>query len=236
VSHAGRGGYPRKSLRIPISWYRAGTDRVSGSGTIAGMNFEVPIRSRRKPLTSTRGRIEQITQPAPPHLQKLLLDMAAALPGVTIGPSSVCVPGSRGCHLDPMLVSGPTQAFFAGAEFGHLHPAYDGSVHLRLPPDLAGRVVGSGWGVATDPSGSVLVYGPQDDTELVTVWLLLLAAYRHAASGRPRVLAREGSTDDADRAHQDGPRAGAVPEAGQEHAVAWEPGLPLPPGAPPEHP
>lgn len=200
------------------------------------MNFEVPIRSRRQPLTSTRGRIEQITQPAPPHLQRLLLDMAAALPGVTIGPSSVCVPGSRGCHLDPTLVNGPAKAFFAGAEFGHLHPAYDGSVHLRLPADLAGRVVRSGWGVSTDPEGSVLVYGPQDDAELVTVWLLLLAAYRQAASGRPRVAAREGSTDDADCAHEDGRGAGAVPEAEPTHGVERDPGFPLPPGAPAEHP
>ncbi len=134
-------------------------------------------------MTSTDGRVEQITQTAPGRLQRTLLAMVGALPGVTVGPSAVCVAGSRGCHLDPTVAVGPPRAFFAGTEFAHLHPQYDGSVHLMLPTEVAEHVIATGWGVSAEPRVSVLVYGPLDDNELVTVWLLVLAAYRQAAPG-----------------------------------------------------
>ncbi len=125
-----------------------------------------------------------MTQCAPPELQDVLLELAAALPGVRIGPSNICTPGSRGCQLAPAVATGPAQAFFSGTEFGHVHPSYDGSLHLILPVRLAERVVAAGWGTAAEPDGSVLVYGPRNEAELETVWQLLLAAYRQAAPGR----------------------------------------------------
>jgi hypothetical protein len=160
-----------------------------------GFDPEIPARIGRAPLVSTRGRVEQITQSAPLELQQILLELAGALPGVRIGPSHICVAGSRACHLAPTIAVGPARAFFSGTEFGHMHPLYDGSLHLNLPDRLAGRVLAAGWGACAEPGASVLVYGPRDDDELDIVWQLLLAAYRHGAPAR---ATGEGTLHDAD--------------------------------------
>ena len=45
---------------------------------------------------------------------------------------------------------GPDDAFLvpSAGEFAHLHPGYDGSLHLALPLALATDVIAKGWGVA----------------------------------------------------------------------------------------
>jgi hypothetical protein len=169
-----------------------------------GFDPEIPTRIGRAPLVSTRGRIEQITQSAPVELQQVLLQLAGALPGVRIGPSHICVAGSRACHLAPTIAVGPAQAFFSGTEFGHMHPLYDGSLHLNLPDRLAERVLAAGWGAGAEPGASILVYGPRDEDELDIVWQLLLAAYRHGAP-TPVPAAGEGTHHDADPDRQAGP-------------------------------
>ncbi|MFE3106555.1 luciferase family protein [Kitasatospora indigofera] len=151
-----------------------------------------PKRSGHPPLVSTDLPVEQLTQSAPVPLQERLRLAFAGLPGVQLGPSFVCVPGTRAGHLAPTVAHGPLEAFLAGTEFGHLHPPYDGSVHLMLPGPVAGRVVADGWGEPAQPPGSVLVYGPRDDEEAETVRELVLASYRFACGDG--VPAPEGAT------------------------------------------
>ncbi|MFF4650466.1 hypothetical protein [Streptomyces sp. NPDC001380] len=155
--------------------------------------IRLPPRHGRPPLVSTRGRVEQVTQTAPVGLQRSLLTLAARLPGVLLGPSALCVPGTCAYLLSPALARGPAEVFLDGTEFGHAHPFYDGSQHLVLPPALADEVVATGWGVHAEPDGSVLVYGPLDDEQLQTVWQLVLAAYHRAASGPLEDADREGT-------------------------------------------
>ncbi|SEK59507.1 luciferase family protein [Streptacidiphilus jiangxiensis] len=144
---------------------------------------QLPPRSGRPPLVSVTGRVEQVTQPAPAALQQVLLEMAAALPGVRIGPSLVCVEGTRAFHVPAGTQLAKRQLLLADGEFGHLHPVYDGSLHLRLPDPVTARAVAAGWALAAEPEGSVLVFAPRDPEELETIWQLVLAAYRHAAPG-----------------------------------------------------
>jgi hypothetical protein len=126
-------------------------------------------------------------------LQRALLTLAAQLPGVILGPTALCVPGTCAYLLSPALARGPADAFMDGTEFGHAHPLYDGSQHLVLPTALAEEVVQTGWGTHAEPDGSVLVYGPLDEEQLQTVWQLVLAAYHRAASGPPEDAEREGT-------------------------------------------
>lgn len=67
-------------------------------------------------------------------------------PGVTGRQSAISVPGARGFMVDP-AAGGPLDAFLVPSvgEFAHLHPGYDGSLHLALPPALA-RDAGQGLG------------------------------------------------------------------------------------------
>ncbi|MCU7822162.1 luciferase family protein [Kitasatospora sp. DSM 101779] len=143
----------------------------------------LPVRTGPRPLVSVEPPVEQITQCGPAPLRAALEQLLGALPGVRLGPSFDCVPGSAAGHVSPTLAHGPAEAFLAVTEFGHLHPPYDGSLHLMLPPALAAEVVGSGWGTPGAPTGSVLVYGPRDEREAEVARQLLLASY-HWACGR----------------------------------------------------
>jgi phospholipase/carboxylesterase len=73
-------------------------------------------------------------------------------------------------------------------EFAHLHPAYDGSLHMTLPPDVVDAVIENGWaerhplaGQHGLPTNIVMVYGPRDDDELAVVADLLRASHSLAS-------------------------------------------------------
>ena len=129
---------------------------------------------------------QQQTQNAPHNLQERLFDEIRNLPGVDGGPSHISVPGARGFTLREG--SSDEQAFLVPqfGEFAHLHPAYDGSLHLVLPPDLAADVSTKGWGrphmwAGTRLSpGFMLVHGPRDDDELATVGGIVAASHAYA--------------------------------------------------------
>ena len=146
---------------------------------------ELPRRAGEPPQTSRpsperRTPHSQLSQNAPPELQEELFSRARALPGVEVGPSLVSVPGARGFHLVEHVASGPPEAFQAGREFAHIHPAGDGSLHLTLPRPLADRVFEKGWGEPHPVSGTPMVYGPRDPEELEVVWGLVRASYEFA--------------------------------------------------------
>lgn len=71
-------------------------------------------------------------------------------------------------------------------EFAHLHPAYDGSLHLALPPALAADAIAKRWAVAHPLAGirlargMVMIYGPRNDAELATVAGIVEASHRYA--------------------------------------------------------
>ena len=149
----------------------------------------LPPRTGLPPAVAGPGPSEQLTQTAPWHIQDQLALIGSALPGVEVRPSFVCVPGTRAWHLAPTLAHGPTTSFLSRTEFGHIHPFYDGSLHLVLPPDLVRAVVEARWGRAcTSFPQAVLVYGPRTDDEANLVWSLVRAAHRMAAGSalRPR--------------------------------------------------
>ena len=129
---------------------------------------------------------EQRSQNAPPAMQEALFQRAAALPHVAVGRSHVSVPGTRAFHLEPARARGPPGSTMVGTEFAHLHPPHDGSLHARLPPDLAREAAGKGWAVPHpvaalqgDPT-LVMLFGPRDEAELETVWSIVRASYAHA--------------------------------------------------------
>lgn len=130
---------------------------------------------------------QQESQNAPVELQERLLAEVAALPGVDVAPSGISVPGARGLTLREG--TDDEHAFLVAevGEFAHLHPAYDGSLHLALPPALAADVSAKGWGrphmwAGTRLSpGFVMVYGPRDDAELATVLAIVRASHAYAS-------------------------------------------------------
>jgi hypothetical protein len=133
---------------------------------------------------------QQLDQIAPPELQQELFERCRSLAGVVVGRSHVSVPGARALHLEPELAGGVPEAFMRGTEFAHLHPAYDGSLHLALPAEAAAAVIAAGWGEAHPlveqgvmPATQLMVYGPRDPEELEIVWRIVEESYAFARGG-----------------------------------------------------
>ncbi len=130
---------------------------------------------------------QQLSQNAPPELQEALFERAARLPGVRVGRSGVSVPGARAFILDEELAQGPPEAFMVGTEFAHLHPPYDGSLHLALAAEAATELERKGWGelhplarMGVMPPTALMVFGPRDAGELEVVWTILQASHAFA--------------------------------------------------------
>ena len=120
-----------------------------------------------------------------------MFERAAGLPGVIVARSHVSVPGARAFHLDEEHAGGPDEAFMVGTEFAHLHPPYDGSLHLVLTEPEARQVIERGWGEfhplveqGVMPPTNLMVFGPRDAAELETVWTVVQASYANA-TGQP---------------------------------------------------
>lgn len=149
----------------------------------------LPQRAGARPSVSWTIPQQQESDNAPAELQEALFARMSALPGVESGPSQISVPGARAV-LAPDA-TGPEEAFLvpSAREFAHLHPAYDGSLHLVLPVDLAADAVAKGWaqvhmlaGIRLSP-GFVLVYGPRTEAELDVVAGLVEASHQFALGG-----------------------------------------------------
>lgn len=150
----------------------------------------LPHRSGPRPATTPTNPHTQLDQQPVDTLQR---DLFAAelfeLPGVEGRDSLVSVPGARALwSIEPD--GAPHDAFFVGAEFAHLHPGADQSLHVMLPPDLVADAITAGWAeehpVARRgeiPGNAVMLSAPRDDTEREVVAKLVKAPLR---DGPPR--------------------------------------------------
>ena len=157
---------------------------------------ELPERSGPRPVVSWTIPQQQESQNAPAELQERLVDELSSIAGVEVGPSRISVPGARGLTLREG--SGDELAFLVPQvkEFAHVHPSYDGSLHVVLPVELAADVSTKGWGrphmwAGTRLSpGFMLVHGPRDDDELDTVRGIVAASHAFATGARRGVVTR----------------------------------------------
>lgn len=145
-------------------------------------------RRGERPQTHKAMPHQQLSQNALPHLQQALFERARALPGVRVGPSQISVPGARAFFVDPAMAKLQPDASMVGLEFAHLHPEYDGSLHLMVPRETAQAIVKKAWGeprpmaeLMGGGSGTpIMVYGPRDEGELEVVWSILQASHAFA--------------------------------------------------------
>ncbi len=135
----------------------------------------LPPRAGARPEVSWTIPQQQVSQVSPEAVQEQLFARLAGSPGVTTDASRISVPGARAFLAEH--ATGPAEAFLvpSAKEFAHLHPSYDGSLHLVLPMAHAADAVAKGWaqvhmlaGIRLSP-GFVMVYGPRDEAELEVV-------------------------------------------------------------------
>jgi hypothetical protein len=148
----------------------------------------LPQRPGTKPKTTPQTPHQQLDQISPVELQERLWQRMLTLPCVFDRPSGISVHGTRALWLQD-----PTDraAFMIGAEFAHLHPAYDGSLHMTLDPASHAIALAGGWAEPHPlagryaPTSTVLVYGARDEYELEILWWLVQQSWRHASGLDP---------------------------------------------------
>lgn len=148
---------------------------------------KLPARQGTRPEVSWSIPQEQRSDNSPLHIREQLLSRIISLPGVTARQSAISVPGASGFMVE-RGPGAPLDAFLVpqAGEFAHLHPEYDGSLHLALPPALSRDAIAKGWGVAHPLAGvrlargMVMIYGPRNRSELDVVMGIVETSHAYA--------------------------------------------------------
>jgi hypothetical protein len=143
----------------------------------------LPLRSGPAPYTSKHVPHIQVGVEAVPEISAAFLRRVEDMPGVSIRDTIVSMAGALGFWLDESVPTVHPEVIVKGREFGHIHP--DGSLHISLSPDLAGRAIKAGWAIGhpwakTRPGweGFVMIYTPRTMAEMETVFQLVRGSYK----------------------------------------------------------
>jgi phospholipase/carboxylesterase len=154
---------------------------------------DLPPRAGAKPRTTSTTPHQQQSQNPVPQVYDLLLSKAFEFPHVERRPSAISVPGAQAPWLSEAVAGARAEAFLIGREFAHVHPPYDGSMHMMLPPEAVEELLGKNWGELHPmarrgliPATAVMVYAPRDAAEVDIVLHLIAASYRFALGDEPR--------------------------------------------------
>ncbi|MFQ5913483.1 MAG: hypothetical protein ACE5JS_09895 [Nitrospinota bacterium] len=149
--------------------------------------LSLPNRPGTKPWTSPTNPHQQLDQNPPAEIYALLKERAFDFLHVERRPSQISVPGAEALWLTEEKGPHRGDAFMIGKEFAHVHPPYDGSMHMALSQEDGREVSDKGWGELHPmvlrgdiQTNTVLVYGPRDEAELDVIMQILSASYRFA--------------------------------------------------------
>ena len=163
---------------------------VIPAGRITDALNAAPVREGPPPTTPDGIPHQQHDQNAPLAMQQRLMSAIFTLPGILVVPTPFSLAGSQGWRLLGDFARGPDDAFISteSLEFGHLHRPSDGSMHMLLPSAFSMVALEKGWGIihplSDQISGEnteyVMIYGPRDDEELQTIWIIAQISYYFA--------------------------------------------------------
>jgi Family of unknown function (DUF5519) len=155
--------------------------------------LDLPPRAGAKPKSTSTNPHQQQSQNPAANVYELLLGKAFDFPHVERRPSAISVPGAQALWLCEDVAGGGPEAFLIGREFAHVHPPYDGSMHMMLPPSAVEELLSKGWGEPHPmvrrgliPATAVMVYAPRDAAEVGTVLRVIAASYHFARGDDPR--------------------------------------------------
>ena len=149
--------------------------------------FELTPRFGPRPKTTDCAPHEQVSQNPDASTYQKLKERAFDFPFVERRRSIISVPGAEALWLAHDYAHGCQESFMEGNEFAHVHPAYDGSMHLMLPIECTRELLAKGWGephpmAATGmiPATAVMVFAPRDEPEIETALKILATSYEFA--------------------------------------------------------
>ena len=95
--------------------------------------------------------------------------------------SEVSVKGAVGFFIDPKFASSNTEKFMRSTEFGHLHPIYDGSMHIIVPTKVQKGLLKANWAELHPRDDKIIMlYAPRTKKEYVLVINVLKIAYQNS--------------------------------------------------------
>src|SRR5918994_6423712 len=154
--------------------------------------IDLPPRAGEKPKTTSTNPHQQLSQNPTLEVYELLLSKAFDFPHVKRRHSAISVPGAQALWLSEEVTGARPEAFLIGREFAHVHPPYDGSMHMMLPPETVEELLEKGWGEPHPmarrgliPTTAVMVYAPRDAAEVETILEVIAASYRFACGAAP---------------------------------------------------
>ncbi|MGF1767694.1 DUF5519 family protein [Enterovibrio makurazakiensis] len=151
--------------------------------TTLATEFE-PLPIRTSPVPATTDGVPHVQlggESNPAHLRDLMARVSR-IPGVDIRETVISMSGTKGFWIEEDVSLTNPQSIVGGREFAHMHP--DGSLHASLSPALAVKAVKAGWATPHPWAnkrlgweGFVMIYTPTSDTEVDTVYQLVLASF-----------------------------------------------------------
>jgi len=149
--------------------------------------FELPPRLGPRPQTTPCAPHEQVSQNPDATTHQRFKSLAFNFSFVERRPSMISVPGAEALWLCEGHAHGCKESFMVGNEFAHVHPAYDGSMHLMLPRICVNELLAKGWGEAHPmaltgmiPDTAVMVFAPRNNDEIDTALKILSTSYEFA--------------------------------------------------------
>jgi len=149
--------------------------------------FELSPRAGLAPQTTPCAPHEQVSQNPDAATHRSFKERAFDFPFVERRHSMISVPGAEALCLHHDHAHGCTEAFMIRNEFAHVHPAYDGSMHLMLPIECTHELFAKGWGephpMAASgmiPKNAVMVFAPRNEGEIATALKILATSYDFA--------------------------------------------------------
>ena len=150
----------------------------------SAVTLDLPERETPIPRTTNGVPHVQIGITPDPAISAELLKRVAEIPGVTIRPTVISLPGALGFWISDDVVLARPEVIVGGREFAHLHP--DGSLHASLSPQVAAQASKAGWAVAHPWAdkrpgweGFVMIYTPANSDELEVVYDLIVQSFTY---------------------------------------------------------
>ena len=145
---------------------------------------DLPRRETPIPRTTNGVPHVQIGIEPNPEISAELLRRVAEIPGVTIRPTIISLPGAEGFWISEDVELARPEVIVGGREFAHMHP--DGSLHASLSPALAIQAAKAGWAVAHPWAnqrpgwqGFVMIFTPANQEELDVVYELVVQSFAY---------------------------------------------------------
>lgn len=142
----------------------------------------LPVRDGPPPAVTNGIPHVQLDQTSDPEMYTRLVDTVFADERVTQTPSRASLPGALALTVADVH-DVRAEAMIVGREFAHVHAdPGTGSLHLRLPEEVAAEVVAKRWGewhpfaLSGSAPGMVMLYAPRTEADLEVIGAIVASS------------------------------------------------------------